>query len=165
MKCKRILAVAVAMVGVIGLSATAAQAGGSGGTQSALTSFFVCSPINGAKPNQTVDIESPVFGPNNTQAPPDNRVRNVMLGNGVFACAFARLFPKGPPNTPNLTPLEPNPLESHKELKCYSISIPPPAPTSFDVADEIFRNTGVEENRQVTGIQFVCAPASFTQPQ
>jgi hypothetical protein len=162
-KCKGVLAMAV--VGLLGLSATAAQAGGSGGTQSALTSFFVCGPINGDKPNQTVDIESPVFGPNNTQRPPNNRVRNVTLGNGVLACAFAKLYPKGPPHTPNLIPLEPNPLEIHKELKCYTVSIPPPAPTTFDVADEIFRNTGVEANVQLTGIQFVCVPASFTQPQ
>jgi hypothetical protein len=123
----------------------------------------VCSPINGAKPNQTVDIESPVFGPNNTQSPPDNRVRNVALGNSVFACAWAKLFPKGPPNSPNLTEISPDPGGNLTELKCYTISIPPSAPTVYTVEDELFRNSGVEANIQVTGIQYVCAPSRFTQ--
>ena len=159
MKCKVVLAVVA--VGILVLSATAAQAGGGGGTQSALTSFFVCSPINGGNPHLTVDIESPVFGPPPT--PPDTRVRNVTLGNGVLSCAWAKLFVKGTNRTPNGPEIPPDPGFNLTELKCYTISIPPSAPTVYTVEDELFRNNGVEANVQVTGIQYVCAPSRFTQ--
>ena len=144
---KRQLAVGVlAMIGSVALSATMAHAG-AGGTPSPLTSFFVCQGINGDDPGQIVDIESPIFG---------NRLR-VRIGNGVLACAFAKLFGAG-----TTTEISPNPSLSHEQLKCYTVSVPRGSgpPTQFNVTDELL---GEEQGVTSSRIQYVCAPASLTQ--
>jgi hypothetical protein len=159
MKGKVVLGM-LAVMGALALSPPVAQAG-HGGFPSPLTSFFVCTPINGDRPNQSVEIESQIFGPFDQSGQPV-RLRNVQLGNGVLACAWAKLFPKGA----NKPEIDPNPLQTHQHLKCYTASVTPPAPapTTYTVRDQLFKNGGVETNVQTNGITYVCAPATFERP-
>ena len=132
---------ALAVIAVLALSATGAQAGG-GGMPSTLTSFFVCNAISGNATGPTVDVQSPVFGPNR---------QGVKIGNATFACAFARLFQGG-------TEINSNPSE---QLKCYTVSVPKATggATAFNTDDELVGPDSVK----MTSLQFICAPASFTQ--
>jgi hypothetical protein len=132
----------LAAIGILALSTTAAQAG-AGGTPSPLTSFFVCHGIDGDDAGKVVDLESPVFGA--------NRLR-VKIGNGILACAFAKLFPQGAP-----APIEPSPAD---QLKCYHISGKASgAPsTQFTVFDDLF---GAETDVRLSGFRYLCGPASF----
>ena len=145
MKSKVVLGVLVA-IGIFALSATAAQAG-SGGFPSPLTSFFVCHGINGDDPGQVVDVQSSFFGLN---------PQNVRIGNATLACAFAKLF-RGE------TEIAPNPLNTHQQLKCYTLSVArqPGAspPTRYSVTDELL---GVDADVHASQLQYICAPASFT---
>src|SRR5262250_3051345 len=117
---------ALAVIGLLTLSATGAQAG-SGGSPSPATSFFVCKSINGGSPNLTVDVDS-------TQ--PGNGwgfiLNNVQIGNATLACAFTKLFPGGSTHTPCTGPglpsgcneIPPNDSTgSRTNLKCYAIQV------------------------------------------
>jgi hypothetical protein len=154
-------------IGLVVLSTTVAQASGGGTISPPLTSFFVCNASSGNAPGPVVDVESPLFG---------NR-QKVKIGNVTFACAFARLFPGGstthipcpPPPTPptpgcnEIAPNPPPPSPSGEQLKCYTISLPRQTgstpPTYYNTDDELVG----EDTVKSTNMQFICAPASFTQ--
>jgi hypothetical protein len=144
MKCQVVWG-ALAVIAIIALSATGARAGG-GGVPSPLTSFFVCNAISGNATGPVVDVESPVFGPDR---------QGVKIGNATLACAFARLFQGG-------AEINPNP-SLNEQLKCYSVSLPKATggtpPTRYNTDDELVGTDSVKS----TNIQFICAPASFTQ--
>jgi hypothetical protein len=141
-KWKAVLA--VAMVGILGLSATGAQAGGAGGVPAAMP-FFICNQINGDDAGATVDARDSGLL---------NNLQSLRLGNATLACALVRLFEPGTNNF-----LRPNPDGSHESLKCYSVSVAkkPGSVNRLLVTDEL---TG-EEPVQMTGVQFICAPASY----
>ena len=134
---------ALAVIAILALSATGAQAGG-GGMPSPLTSFFVCNAISGNATGPTVDVQSPVFGPNR---------QGVKIGNATLACAFAKIFQGG-------TEINPNP-SLNEQLKCYTVSVPrvTGGATTFNTDDELVGQDSVKS----TSLQFICAPASFTQ--
>ena len=136
---------ALAVIAILALSATGAQAGG-GGVPSPLTSFFVCTAISGNAAGPVVDVQSPVFGPDR---------QGVKIGNATLACAFAQVFQGG-------TEIDPNP-SGNEQLKCYSVSVPKSTgstpPTRYNTDDELVGQDSVKS----TNIQFICAPASFTQ--
>jgi len=162
---------ALAVIGLLTLSATGAQAG-SGGSPSPLTSFFVCKSINGAGPNLPggVDVDS------NNAAGWGFILNNVQIGNATLACAFAKLFPGGsaqqpgghiactPLNPPaNCNEIPPDPQLSMTNLKCYSIQVgkgqlgSPPRYTTFD------QLLGQDSNVAGSSLQYICAPAQFLQ--
>lgn len=138
----------LALLGVLALSAVAAEAG-NGGLPFALTSFFVCNTINGDDPGRVVDIVSPNIGPPR---------QGVRLGNGILACAVAKLFVSG-----TNTEIQPNNATrtGNEQLKCYAVTVSPrnsgSPPPSYKITDQLFPgiDTGVQDN----GIQFICAPA------
>lgn len=148
MRSKLVLGVLV-VIGLLALSATGAQAG-PGGNPSPLTSFFVCNSISGDDAGLRVDVDSSAWGFN---------PQNVRIGNATLACAFAKLFRAGTP-----TEIEPNPSTTFQQLKCYAISVQRQAGTSpparFTVTDQLF---GVDTDVHGSSIQYICAPASFTQ--
>lgn len=156
MKHSVVLGVLVA-TGLLALSATTAQAG-SGGFVSPLTSFFVCHSINGDSPGVTVDVESPVFGPDRT---------NVKIGKGTLACAWARLFYPGTDHAIPTNEISPNPNFTHDVLKCHSISVKkntsgnPGPPYTF--TDELFPG-GEEAGVQATEIRYICSPSTLSLP-
>src|SRR5262249_16226632 len=114
------------------------------------TSFFVCNGINGDAPGQKVevDIAIPGIGPART---------NVNIGNGVIACAVAKLFVSGTNNE-----IKP-PVSANQQLKCYSVTASPrnsgSPPPSYCVRDGLF--TGIDTGVQDNGIQFICSPGKF----
>ena len=169
MKSKFGLSVLTA-IGVLALSATMAQAG-DGGRPSPLTSFFVCHSINGASANKTVDLQSPVFGPDKV---------GVKIGNGTLACAIAKLFPPGdlptPTNPQTLNEVVPNPGGLLDQLKCYTVSVTRQTSKSgvFSVSDELFAPTlavvgdapdtsalGTETAINPSELRFICGPATY----
>jgi hypothetical protein len=148
-RCKMILGV-LAVMGTLARSATVAQAG-AGGFVSPLTSFFVCHSINGDDPGLTVDLQSPVFGPDR---------QAVRIGNGTLACAWAKLFGAG-----TNTEIDPNPpggTGPHDVLKCYTISVAkkPSDKTRYTFTDEL---VGAETNVQASEIRYICAPSTLTR--
>src|SRR5206468_6193054 len=97
-----------------------------------------------------VDIVNPFIGPAR---------QRVRIGNGVLACAVAKVFRSG-----TTTEIEPFPLGTTApgQLKCYSVSVSPrnsgSPPPSYTATDVFFPfpngDTGVQDN----GIQYICAP-------
>jgi len=175
---RKVLSGVLAGIG-LALSATAAQAG-SGGSPTALTSFFVCKTINGDDPARSVDVEAFNNDPSN-QAGWNFTLRGVRLGNATLACAFAKLFTPALPNQAvgSTTEISPNPLKKFKDLKCYAVSVARSqtldpitqtpltgTPPSYSVKDNLFPNTGagVGVDPDVTGsaVTYICAPATFT---
>jgi hypothetical protein len=159
---------ALAMIGLLTLSATGAQAG-SGGTPSPLTSFFVCKSINGGTPNLSVDVDS---------NDPNGRgwgfiLNNVQIGNATLACAFAKLFPGGSSHIPctgqnpqDCNEIPPNDSQLSKtNLKCYAIQVgrgqiggsPPP---KYTMTDQLL---GQDSNVTGSSLQYICAPANILQ--
>jgi hypothetical protein len=176
---RKVLSGMLAGIGMLALSTTAAQAG-SGGTPTALTSFFVCKTINGDDPARSVDVQA--FNHDvNGAAGWNFTLRGVRLGSATLACAFARLFtPAGPGQTVGSTPgIDPQTQSSHfKDLKCYAVSVPRSqtldpilgtpltgTPPSYTVTDNLFPNVGagVGVDPDVTGsaVTYICAPATF----
>jgi hypothetical protein len=139
----------LAVIALLALFATGAQAG-SGGTPSALTSFFVCNSISGEDANRRVNVGSSFWNFNPL---------HVRIGNATLACAFAKLFD---PTTGQ--EISPNPDLSKQQLKCYSISVSRQAgnspPPSFTVTDELL---GTDPSVTGSSLQYICAPASFIQ--
>jgi len=150
----------LAVIALLAQSATAAQAG-SGGTPSALTSFFVCNSVSGDDAALRVDVDSSSWGFN---------PKNVRIGNATLMCAFAKLFPGGSTHTPcpgsGCNELNPNPGQdlAKQNLKCYSISVargqagnssPPP---SYTVTDQLL---GTDPSVTSSSLQYICAPASL----
>jgi hypothetical protein len=144
----RVLLAVLAMMGVLALSATAAQAG-NGGVPFPLTSFFVCNSINGDDAKRVVDIAIPGIGPERTR---------VRIGNGVLACAVAKLFRAG-------TQTEIQPGNTFEQLKCYSVTASPrnsgSPPPSYSITDPFFPAPTPDTGVQDSGIQFICAPAQI----
>lgn len=160
----------LAAIGILALSATMARAG-DGGRPSPLTSFFVCHSINGASANKTVDLQSPVFGPDKV---------GVKIGNGTLACAWAKLFPPGdlptPTNPQTLNEVVPNPGGLLDQLKCYTVSVSRKTSSSgiFSVSDELFAQNlavvgdapdasvlGTETGINPSELRFICGPATY----
>ena len=159
----------LAVMGILALSAGAAQAG-SGGMPFALTSFFVCNQINGNDPGRVVDIQ-PGAGQIGLAR------QNVRLGNGILACAVAKLFVPGTAHTP-IDEIPPNDGDiNNQQLKCYALQVSSrnsgiPTPI-YSIIDQLFpagtptptdpayggTDTGVKDS----GIQLICAPAKVTQ--
>jgi len=172
MTSKRVLRV-LAVIALVALSATEAHAG-AGGSPSPLTSFFLCKGISGEDAGQRVDVDSTEAG-----AGWGFSLLNVRIGNATIACAFARLFPANSTHVPCLlgTPtgacneISPSPIIggiplSGLDLKCYAISTargqtgnstPPPR---YAVTDGLL---GTDPNVTGSSVQYVCAPAQFTQ--
>jgi hypothetical protein len=140
----------LAVIGTLALSATVAQAG-AGGFVSPLTSFFVCHSINGDDAGRTVDLQSPVFGPDR---------QSVRIGNGTLACAWAKLFGAG--TNIELDPNPPNGTGPHDVLKCYTISVAkkPAIKTRYTFMDELL---GEDTNVQASEVRYICAPSTLTQ--
>ena len=178
---RKVLSGVLAGIGMLTLSTTAAQAG-SGGTPTALTSFFVCRTINGNDPARSVDLQA--FN-NDANGPAgwNFTLRGIRLGNATLACAFARLFtPPTPPDLPFDPKLEisPQTSDSHfKDLKCYAVSVPRSqtldpitgfpltgTPPSYKVTDNLFPNVGVgvgvDPDVQGSAVTYICAPATFS---
>jgi hypothetical protein len=140
----------LAVIGAFALSTTGAEAG-AGGNPVPLTSFYVCQGLAGSGPeNQVFDIE--VLGV---------KLLSVQIGNASLACVFAKLF-----NPVTGTEIDPNPVPGNREdLKCYAIAnsgksdTPPQGiPLRFNAVGAF----GTEEDLQVTGIRYLCSPATFT---
>jgi hypothetical protein len=161
---RKVVSGVLAVIGILALSAGAAQAG-SGGQPFALTSFFVCNAINGNDPGRVVDIQ-----PGAGQIGPARQ--NVNLGNGILACAVAKLFVPGtadeiPPN---------DGVINNQQLKCYAVTVSPrnsgiPAPI-YSIIDQLFPGTptptgpaygGTDTGVRDNGISLICAPAKVTQ--
>jgi len=177
---RKVLSGVLAGIGMLALSTTAAQAG-SGGTPSALTSFFVCKTINGDDPARSVDVEAFNTDPSNP-AGWNFTARGVRLGGATLACAFANLFLPAPPNQPvgSTTAISPQtPTSKFKDLKCYAVSVARSqtldpitgtpltgTPPSYKVTDNLFPNVGagVGVDPSVTGsaVTYICAPATFS---
>jgi len=177
---RKVLSGVLAGIGMLGLSTTAAQAG-SGGTPTALTSFFVCKTINGDDPARSVDVEAFNTNPSNP-AGWNFTLRGVRLGGATLACAFANLFLPAAPDQPvgSTTAISPQTLTSKfKDLKCYAVSVARSqtldpitgtpltgTPPSYTVTDNLFPNvgTGVGVDPSVTGsaVTYICAPATFS---
>jgi hypothetical protein len=142
----------LATTGILALSATMAQAG-AGGIPSVLTSFFVCHEIHGTDPGQVLDVESPFFGPVDSQQNPI--LQRIKTGKAALACAFARLFPPGSPE-----PIEPG---EGLQLKCYQITSPQNAkvkpPTQYQAFDALVGEEMVSV--PASKLQYLCAPSSF----
>jgi hypothetical protein len=162
----------LAVTGLLALSSTVAQAGG-GGIPSALTSFFVCHPINGANLGVPVDVYS-----DETGSPTTPTRKNVTIGQAVLACAQALLWPAGTQNPVAGTDISPdvpgNP--SLFEMKCYSTSggdavQTQPGPqktgqsTTVDIQDGLFPGHHELGASAFPSVQLICAPASITRPQ
>ena len=153
---RKVVSGVLAVIGILALSAGAAQAG-SGGTPFALTSFFVCNGINGDAPGRQVDVDIAI-PPNGGIGPART---NVTIGNGVIACAVAKLFVSGT-NT-EIPPVPP--VGGNHQLKCYSVTASPrnsgSPPPSYSVTDGLF--TGTDTGVQDNGIQFICSPGQIKQ--
>ena len=161
MKSKFVVRV-LAAFGILALSAATAQAG-DGGKPSALTSFFVCHSINSSSPGKTVDVQSPVFGPDR---------QSVKIGNGSLACAWAKLFTNG--NLGVATEeVVPNPDATLDQLKCYTISVArnTSGPGRYNATDALFASVlgttgsvgavGTAEGIQVSEVRLICGPATY----
>jgi hypothetical protein len=160
----------LAAIALVTLSATGAQAG-AGGNPSPLTSFFVCKSINGDDAARRVDVDSIEPG-----AGWGFNLQNVRIGNATLACAFARLFPGGStqhikcvgPNDPvGCNEISPNPSNVFNQLKCYTVSTArgqtgTSQPTNYSVNDQLFPG-GTDSNVAGSSLQYICAPASFTE--
>jgi hypothetical protein len=150
-KSKVVISV-LAVVGIVALSVTAAQAAGNA-PPILIPSFFVCQGISGEDPGKTVTVQ----GSNLLNNP-----QNARLGNGVLACAVARLFDA-------ITGAEiPPPQVISNGLKCYNASVSRKStglkpPTRWDVFDSLFPN-GLETDVPTASFQYVCSPAFFTSP-
>jgi hypothetical protein len=154
----RVVLSALIVAGSFALSAPAAHAG-SGGTPFPLTSFFVCHGIKGNTPGTVVDVDSSVLGTN---------PQEVKIGSGVLACVVAKLFPGGSEH--NADPVVGNEINPNLEtdsngLKCYSVSVSRQPNTSppnrYTVIDNLF---GEDPDVQANQFQYICAPATFTNP-
>ena len=155
----RVALSALIVAGSLALSAPAAHAG-FGGTPFPLTSFFVCHGIKGNTPGTVVDVDSSVLGTN---------PQEVKIGSGVLACVVAKLFPGGSehdstPVTGNEINPNPDNANSHG-LKCYAVSVSRQPNTSppnrYTVIDNLF---GEDPDVQANQFQYICAPATFTNP-
>jgi hypothetical protein len=149
----------LAVIAFLAVSATGAQAG-SGGSPSALTSFFVCKTINGDDAARSVDVQAFDTDPANAGIGWGFTLQGVRIGNATLACAFAKLFRPG-----TTTEISPNPANSFKDLKCYSISVSRSqtqtgTPQSYTVHDNLFPG-GVDSNVPGSAVQYICAPATF----
>jgi hypothetical protein len=162
MKGKFVLGILV-VTGLLALSSTAAQAG-SGGTPSALTSFFVCHSISGANlVGANVDVYSDEVGT------PTART-NVTLGQAVLACAQAWLWPAGTPAVEG-TDINPRIGTQAFELKCYTAQSPGKKTgqttlyNAEDVLFDMFGGTegGTEVVQGTPEVRYVCGPSKFTQ--
>ena len=161
MKCKVALG-ALAVIGIVSLSATGAHAG-AGGTPSLLTSFFVCNPVSGPDPGFQFDVQSPVFG--RVDAAGNPIPQRLQIGKAALACAFARLFPAVPKGAPAPEPIEPG---TGEQLTCYPLFnqndqgnvIRPP---KYLVFDPLFNNPFTLSVPTNSG--FLCAPGSYFQSQ
>jgi len=160
----------LAVTGILALSSTVAQAG-SGGVPSALTSFFVCHPINGSSLGVSVDFYSDEAG-----APTTPTRTNVTIGQAILACAQALLWPAGTQNPPLGTDIPPfvpgNP--SPFELKCYSASggdpvQTQPGPKKAGQATTVNIRDGLYPGHDELGVaafpstQLICGPAAITR--
>ncbi len=142
--------VALAMLGMLALSATGARAGGGFGGGGPLSGFFVCHGINGGDQGLHVNIESDELG---------GTLTNVRVGSGVLGCTYVRLT-RADTGAPIDAP-------EGLFLKCYTIAasrVPPgpPAgtPTAWTVADA-FEPAG--ETVVASEVRFLCGTANFTQ--
>jgi hypothetical protein len=169
MQCKAVLGLLVLIVTLV-LSSTAAQAG-AGGTVTTLTSFFVCHAIKGADPGREFDVESPVFGPVDSNG--NSILQRVKIGKAALACAFARLWPPQPAGTPRPTldectahpelpgcPIEPGAAE---QMTCYPLSNSNKAkvnpPPQYGVDDPLVGE--VDVSVPPTELQYLCAPGAY----
>ncbi len=163
----------IAVMGLLTLSATAAQAG-SGGTPSALTSFFVCKTINGDDAARNVDVEAFNTDASNP-AGWGFTLQGVRIGNATLACAFAKLFLPAPPGQPvgstDEIPPQIQTPGTFKDLKCYSVSVPKSqvqtgTPPSYKVTDNLFPDVGagvgVDPSVAGSAVTYICAPATFS---
>jgi len=152
-KSKVVISV-LAVIGLVALSATAAQA--AGGNPFVIPSFFVCQGINGEDPGKTVGVQGSILLNNPLQA---------RLGNGTLACVVAKLVDALG------NPIPDPPAVLSNGLKCYNVSVSrkststigPPA-TRWDINDFLFPNNGLETDVPVSSFQYVCSPATFTNP-
>jgi hypothetical protein len=147
-KSKVVLSV-LAVVGIVALSMTAAQA--AGGSPFVIPSFFVCQGINGDDPGTTVSVQGSILLVNPT---------NARLGNGTLACVVAKLLDAAG----NPIPDPPNVLSNG--LKCYSVSTsrkPGGLAFRWDISDFLFPG-GTETDVSASSFQYVCSPATFTNP-
>ena len=156
MKSKVVISV-LAVIGLVALSATAAQA--AGGAPFVIPSFFVCQGINGEDPGRSVSVQGSILLVN---------PQGGKLGNGTLACSVAKLV-DGVTGTPIPDP----PLGVLSDgLKCYSVSVPKRSltPTKFfDITDYLFpldpqSGLRIETNVPTSSFQYVCSPATFTNP-
>jgi len=149
---------ALAVIGLLTLSATGVHAG-NGGMPAPLTGFFLCKSINGDDAAQRVNADSTDPG-----AGWGFTLQGVRIGNAILGCAFTKLF-----NPSTGKEISPNPNVLFEQLKCYSVSVPrsqtglvAPQP-SYTVSDNLFPG-GVDQNVSTGSVTLICAPASFTNP-
>jgi len=165
---RKLLSGVLAGIGMLALSSPAAQAG-SGGTPTALTSFFLCRTIGGDNAARNVDVQAFNTDPSNA-AGWGFTLKGVLLGNATLACSFAKLFLPAPPGLPVGSTAEITPQTStpgtFKDLKCYAITVPKSqiqsggAHPSFTVTDNLLPNV-VDPNVTGSALQYICAPAFF----
>jgi len=148
----KVVSGALAAIGLLALSATVAQAGG-GGQPSPLTSFFVCNSISGDDAGLRVDVDSSAWGFN---------PQNVRIGNATLACAFAKLFGAGTDHSNPANEIQPNPDGTFGQLKCYAVSLArqTASPPRYTFTDGLL---GEDADVHGSSIQYICAPATFTQ--
>src|SRR5262245_31795433 len=143
-----------------------------GGSPSALTSFFVCHPINGSSLGVSVDV----YNDEASGAPTTPARKNVTIGQAILACAQALLWPAGtqdPAPGTDISPSVPgNPFPL--ELKCYSASGGDPVPTQpptpkkaakaatlMNIRDGLFPGHDELGVAAFPSTQLICGPASI----
>jgi hypothetical protein len=156
-KCKVALG-ALAVIGIVSLSATGADAG-AGGVPSVLTGFFVCNPVSGPDPGFQFDVESPVFGRFDAAGNPI--LQRLQIGKAALACAFARLFPAVPKGAPAPAPIEPG--DTGGMITCYPLTNQNDqgnaTSAKYDVFDPLFNSNFTLSVPTKSG--FLCAPGGY----
>jgi hypothetical protein len=156
-KSKVVISV-LAVIGLVALSATAAQA--AGGNPFVIPSFFVCQGINGEDPGRSVSVQGSILLVN---------PQGARLGNGSLVCSVARLV-----DAVTGASIPDPPLGVLSDgLKCYNVSVPRRSTTGintrFDIIDYLFpvdpqSGLRIETNVPTSSFQYVCSPATFTNP-
>jgi hypothetical protein len=147
------------VIGILVLSATVAHAG-HGGEPFAIKSFFVCQNINGPASGAQVDVQGATF---------NNNPKGVTIGQAIFACVVAKLFPAGVTPIPcpdlNCNEIPPQPPGDQNGITCYAFgpkqggtSGQPPA---YNMLDNLSGDT--TDVQQASSVKYICAPSLFTQ--
>jgi hypothetical protein len=155
-KSKVVISV-LAVIGMVALSVTAAQAAGNA-PPILIPSFFVCSGMSGEAPTSLIPPAAPAPTVSVQGSNLGNNPLKATLGNGVLACAVARLLDSKGVEIP-----PPNVFTNG--LKCYNVTVSRKStdptlkpPTRWSVTDFL---VGLETDVSVSSFQYVCSPANF----